>query len=207
MRIGTISAALISLLGLLVVGALVSKRLALAKELEALESGIAFAEKRLAAVEKAKTDTGQLTALRAETDEYESLEAAVRKAKEEQRHRQELACTVFSEKEVDAKPRTVSQPAPVLPRTLRGTGQTGSALVTLTVGQDGLPRDLELLRASQPEFGEAVMTALKKWRFEPGRKEGQAVNVRLTIPIEFKRDEGKPLSPEQQKFRLEKGWF
>jgi TonB family protein len=63
----------------------------------------------------------------------------------------------------------------------------GTVTMTTIVRTDGTPTDIEITTSLDSEHGldnEAV-AALKQWRFEPGRKDGKPVNVRVSIEMRF----------------------
>ena len=40
-------------------------------------------------------------------------------------------------------------------------------------------------KSSNPAFERAALDAIKKWRFEPGKRKGEAVSFRMRVPITF----------------------
>lgn len=63
----------------------------------------------------------------------------------------------------------------------------GAVLMTAVVRTDGLPDDIRVTRSLDSEHGldrQAVM-ALEQWRFEPGRRDGKPVAVRVTVEMHF----------------------
>ena len=40
-------------------------------------------------------------------------------------------------------------------------------------------------RSSDPVFERPALAAVKQWRFEPGKRKGQAVRFRMRVPITF----------------------
>jgi serine/threonine-protein kinase len=54
----------------------------------------------------------------------------------------------------------------------------GSVLVDLIVDENGLPIDPRVAESAGPILDEAVLTAVRTWRFEPARKDGVRVKVR-----------------------------
>ena len=55
------------------------------------------------------------------------------------------------------------------------------------VGDDGLPHDIKIVRSLSSEFDAAAMDAVKKWKFDPGTKEGKPVAVQIKVEIHFAR--------------------
>lgn len=54
----------------------------------------------------------------------------------------------------------------------------GSVLIDLIVDENGLPTDARVAESAGPILDEAVLTAVRAWRFEPARKDGVRVKVR-----------------------------
>ena len=55
-----------------------------------------------------------------------------------------------------------------------------------TVGTDGTARDIRLLRSLDPGLDINATETLKRWRFEPAKKDGQPVAMRLQISTSFR---------------------
>ena len=68
-------------------------------------------------------------------------------------------------------------------------GMQGKVIVQFVVGKDGTVRDVKPIRNISPELdAEAVrvVAAMPKW--VPGYQRGEAVNVRYTLPVNFRMD-------------------
>ena len=76
-------------------------------------------------------------------------------------------------------------PAPEFPKALRRKKIDGTATVSFTVDPRGRVGDPAVVSASQPEFGEAALAAIRQWRFLPGVKDGRPVESRAEMPFEF----------------------
>ncbi len=63
----------------------------------------------------------------------------------------------------------------------------GTVIMMAVVRTDGTPSDIEITRSLDAEYGldKQAVTALSQWRFEPGRKDGKAVAVRVTVEMRF----------------------
>jgi protein TonB len=84
-------------------------------------------------------------------------------------------------------PRATYTPDPTYPRKARKPRHEDTVVLRVIVGRDGLPRDVKVARSLSPEFDEAAMDAVMKWRFDPATKEGKPVAVLVNIEITFKR--------------------
>jgi TonB family protein len=77
-------------------------------------------------------------------------------------------------------------------------GIQGKVIVQFVIGKDGTVRDVKPIRNVSPELdAEAVrvVAAMPKW--VPGYQRGEAVNVRYTLPVNFRMD-GGPDSKSQK---------
>lgn len=94
---------------------------------------------------------------------------------------------VFSLGEVDTPPRPLVQPPPLYPVGARRAGQEGVVELAFTVTAAGEVVDVEVL-ASRPGtvFVGAARSAVERWRFEPGMREGEPVAVRVEVPLQFR---------------------
>ena len=73
------------------------------------------------------------------------------------------------------------------PEAAKQAGISGRVTTQFVVGEDGVIRDVKVLRSVSPELdAEAirVMNSMPKW--EPGKLEGKPVPVRYTVPVNFR---------------------
>ena len=75
-------------------------------------------------------------------------------------------------------PVRVGGESAVYPPRARKLKLGGSVLVDLIVDENGLPTDARVTESAGPILDEAVLTAVRTWRFEPARKDGVRVKVR-----------------------------
>ena len=93
--------------------------------------------------------------------------------------------SIFDVRGLDREPRAKVQIPPEYPYAMKQTGESGTVVVQFDVDTTGQVIRAEALNYSQREFAEPAVRAVRKWRFEPGRRNGKAVPFRMTIPIEF----------------------
>jgi protein TonB len=76
--------------------------------------------------------------------------------------------------------------APVYPREAERQGIKGWVDVEFTIAPDGTTRDV-IVRNSQPlrTFDQSAVDAVKRWRFEPVKRDGAAVAQRAAMRIRF----------------------
>jgi len=85
-------------------------------------------------------------------------------------------------------PKVVSEVKPqYTPEAMRAKIE-GTVIMTAVVRTDGTPSDIEITKSLDTEYGldKQSVAALSQWRFEPGRKDGKPVPVRLTVEMRFR---------------------
>jgi TonB family protein len=85
----------------------------------------------------------------------------------------------------DTAPRLVRGRVPEFPAVAVLERRGGFASVAFVIAKDGSTRDVQVLRASEPVFGEVSRRAVVKWRFEPAMKDGQPVDLRVVQRFPF----------------------
>ncbi len=73
---------------------------------------------------------------------------------------------------------------PEYPEEAKARGVRGIVLIDLVVERDGSVGETRVVR-SIPELDEAALTAVRQWEYEVSRVDGEAVRVRLAVPITF----------------------
>jgi TonB family protein len=63
---------------------------------------------------------------------------------------------------------------------------SGTVLLSVIVDKDGQTRDIHVVRSLGMGLDEKAIEAVQKWRFKPGTKGGQPVNVRAQIEVNFR---------------------
>ena len=85
-------------------------------------------------------------------------------------------------------PRAIAQPAPVYPMAMRYSGLRGDVLVDFVVDREGRVTHAFVARSLNPAFDEPAFEAVRRWKFEPGRKGDVPVNTHVQVPIGFRLD-------------------
>jgi protein TonB len=85
----------------------------------------------------------------------------------------------------DVPARFISGNAPVYPITRLQRGEAGNATVDFTVAADGSTADVKVVQADYEYFGIHALIAVQRWRFEPARKDGRAVAMRVRQTFAF----------------------
>lgn len=81
----------------------------------------------------------------------------------------------------------LNNPPPVYPPILRRAGEEGRVVLRVFVTPDGLAGEVRVLNPSNsPQFDEAALAVVRKWRFVPARRGDTPVAEWVQVPIEFK---------------------
>ncbi|HEY4842953.1 MAG TPA: energy transducer TonB [Terriglobales bacterium] len=83
-------------------------------------------------------------------------------------------------------PRAIFAPDPEYSTQARKEGIAGTVVLSLVVGPDGDPRDITVVRSLGHGLDEQAIAAVKRWKFEPGMKDGKPVAVQLSIEVAFR---------------------
>jgi periplasmic protein TonB len=82
-------------------------------------------------------------------------------------------------------PRVLSKVDPEYPKEARKAKYSGTVLLSCIIDTNGRAQDIHVVKSLGMGLDEKAIEALRKWKFQPGMKEGQAVNVRAQIAINF----------------------
>jgi periplasmic protein TonB len=91
----------------------------------------------------------------------------------------------FSLSQLDERPVATYMARPIYPERMRQAGISGEVTVDFIVDPSGNVRNATAVHSSQRDFEESACTAVSKWKFRPGRKDGRAVYVHMQVPIVF----------------------
>jgi protein TonB len=86
----------------------------------------------------------------------------------------------------DSPPRAIRQVEPEYPFEARTQGVQGTVVVAVTVGADGVPKDVRAVRTLGLGMDEAAVGAAAQWRFAPARKDGRAVEAPASLQFSFR---------------------
>jgi periplasmic protein TonB len=98
---------------------------------------------------------------------------------------QEVQTDVFDVSDLEKRPEPVSQTPPAYPPELKKARIEGVVTLVFVLGEDGRVEDPRVEHSSRPEFEKPALDAIRKWRFRPGMKDGQAVRTYIRQPIRF----------------------
>jgi periplasmic protein TonB len=96
---------------------------------------------------------------------------------------------IFNAAELDQAPQTLVRVPPIYPFKARERGVEGVVQVKLLVNMDGTVGDVQILDATPAGiFEDAVQKTVPRWKFKPGRLDGQAVNAWIITSVRFDLD-------------------
>jgi TonB family protein len=82
-------------------------------------------------------------------------------------------------------PKVLTKVNPDYPDVEKAERRQGVVVLALRVDTQGLVSDARVVRSLAPAFDEAALAAVRQWRFEPARRDGEAVEAELNITINF----------------------
>jgi TonB family protein len=62
----------------------------------------------------------------------------------------------------------------------------GAVMLKVVVGADGLPKNIQVARSLGMGLDEKAIEAVSQWKFRPGQKGGQPVDVNVTVEVNFR---------------------
>jgi protein TonB len=83
-------------------------------------------------------------------------------------------------------PRVLRRVEPVYPEIMRRAGLAATVRIRCIVDRNGAVRQSEIVTSSYPPFNDAVLAALRQWRFAPGSLHGTAVDTEFELTVQFK---------------------
>ena len=84
-------------------------------------------------------------------------------------------------------PRKTLDVKPVYPDSMRMAGREGQVPIEATIGADGSVSSVRVLSAQvHPDFAIAAVDAVRQWQFTPTLLNGVAVEVVMTVTVQFK---------------------
>jgi TonB family protein len=95
-------------------------------------------------------------------------------------------------REANGPARYLTRVAPEYPPDALKEGVGGIVLLRVLVSEAGAPLKVDVIRKVRPDLAEAAVSAVKRWTFEPARKDGLPVQASLTVPILFDASQQPP---------------
>lgn len=88
---------------------------------------------------------------------------------------------------VERPPRPADLPQFRYPEALLAQGVEGAAEMSFVVDDRGVPREIAVVHATAPEFGEAAIAGLQRMRYVPATSRGRVVSCRVTVTLFFRQ--------------------
>ena len=92
--------------------------------------------------------------------------------------------SLFSIADLDQRPRAIYQPSPRMTQNIIKK-TPGTVYIIFIVDQDGRVVDPKVQKSTDAIFEQPALSAIKQWKFEPGKRNGSAVRFRMRVPITF----------------------
>ena len=73
---------------------------------------------------------------------------------------------------------------PVYPKIARDSRVMGHVRLSLTIGRDGVPREVKALSGDK-RLMDAALTAISQWRYRPATLGGEPVETQIIVSIDF----------------------
>ncbi len=87
----------------------------------------------------------------------------------------------------------VQTPPPDYPIELACAGLGGKAVLSVVVGAQGKPTDVQLLNSSgQPKLDASAQQRVREWIFKPATRNGQPVPWTIQVPVNFNPPQPRP---------------
>src|SRR5437868_1564046 len=83
-------------------------------------------------------------------------------------------------------PRTLYAPDPEYSEEARKAKFQGTVILWVIVGPDGRAHNIQVQRSVGMGLDEKAVDAVRQWKFDPARKNGQAVAVQIYVEINFR---------------------
>jgi periplasmic protein TonB len=83
-------------------------------------------------------------------------------------------------------PKVVYDPDPEYSEEARKAKFQGTVVLWLVVSPDGKPQQIRVTRALGMGLDEKAIEAVRQWRFEPAKKDGQPVPVQINVEVNFR---------------------
>lgn len=83
-------------------------------------------------------------------------------------------------------PRPVATPDPEYTEEARRAKIQGTCVLGLIVDAEGHPRDIRVIRGLGYGLDAKALETVRQWRFDPARKDGQPVNVQVSVEVAFR---------------------
>lgn len=91
--------------------------------------------------------------------------------------------------DLDQAPRVISNPGPVIDPALARRAPA-EVIVIFIVNEDGRVENPIVQQSTDSAFNRPTIDAVKRWKFDPGKRQGEPVRFRMRVPIKFPKSKG-----------------
>ncbi len=92
---------------------------------------------------------------------------------------------VYALADVDRPPKLMVERRPIYPAALQAERIAGEVVIECVVDLDGNVRDPTVKSSTRTEFELPALQSVSRWKFRPGRKGKEDVNVRMELTVKF----------------------
>ncbi len=85
----------------------------------------------------------------------------------------------------DVAPVPVRTPPPTYPPAMKMKGISGMVVVNVVIDSAGEVENVAVRKSTHPEFEDPAVKAVRRWRFKPAKKDGDAIRARVAVPLKF----------------------
>jgi protein TonB len=92
----------------------------------------------------------------------------------------------FDVSDLEKRPELLASVSPQYPPELRKAKVEGAVTIIFVLDETGRVEDPRVENSSRPEFEKPALDAVRKWKFKPGMKDGEAVRTYMRLPLRFR---------------------
>ena len=97
---------------------------------------------------------------------------------------EDAADSLFSLSDLDQKPRIIYDAQPQFPPALKKLAPA-TVYIVFIVDQRGRVENPMVQSSTDSSFDAPALAAVRQWKFEPGKRNGEPVRFRMRVPITF----------------------
>jgi len=83
-------------------------------------------------------------------------------------------------------PTPVREVRPVYPTKCKEKNIEGAVILHVEIDEEGNVINIELLKSAHKNLNQAAVEALRQWKYQPVKKDGESVPVTFTVTVDFK---------------------
>jgi protein TonB len=91
----------------------------------------------------------------------------------------------FDVADLEKRPELIASVPPSYPPEMRKAKVEGAVTIVFVLDESGRVEDPRIETSSRNEFEKPALEAVRRWKFRPGMKDGNAVRTYMRLPIRF----------------------